>query len=255
LHVSAQSRSKKSQRNLLVFRGLVLFLVSAFENQCSKSNIASESFSGALQNTWFCSAFAIRCWRISMPAAHLRLRHLGTTRMSQSAVLTVPSRGLGSVLSENHQARTTNVFFENVYEQGEQHEHAAGVRDGRDKRKKSDSRKQQKTSASEQSPENWNAREPNMFAPSVYDADVVNHREECPRSGTRLPRLSAHAQYSERAIYVKLRYFRMSGDVTPTRVIRFLRPNSQQHIHCSSSAFWFSDRDSLVTPLVGPRSW
>jgi hypothetical protein len=75
-------------------------------------------------------------------------------------------------------AGTTKVFFENVHEQGEQHEHAAGVRQRRDKRKKSDSRKQEKTGASEQSPENWNAREPNMFAPSVHDADVVPHREK-----------------------------------------------------------------------------
>jgi len=42
----------------------------------SAHSLQTLRFSGALQNTWFYSAFAIRCWRISMPAL-LRLRHLG----------------------------------------------------------------------------------------------------------------------------------------------------------------------------------
>jgi hypothetical protein len=51
-----------------------------------------------------------------MPA-HLRLRHLGTTRMSPSAVLTVPSRDLTACGGSNCFAATASGVFGSVIPQ------------------------------------------------------------------------------------------------------------------------------------------
>ena len=76
---------------------------------------------------------------------------------------------------------TVGVFSENVNEQSKHHWHAAGVHPRRDKRKESDSREQEKTSASQQSTKNWNTRESDLCAPSFRNAKVVQTREKSAR--------------------------------------------------------------------------
>lgn len=74
-------------------------------------------------------------------------------------------------------AGSLRTFSKKAHNQ-HQHHHAAGVHQERDKRKQSHSRKQEKTNASEQSAQNWNAGEPNVGAPSLRDADIVPHGEK-----------------------------------------------------------------------------
>src|SRR6266851_7492883 len=52
----------------------------------------TQCFSNALQSTWFCSAFVIQCWRISMQASP-RLRQPEITRMLPLAVRTASFHG------------------------------------------------------------------------------------------------------------------------------------------------------------------
>jgi hypothetical protein len=93
------------------------------------------------------------------------------------------------------------VFSKKTYEQSKHH-HAAGVGHEWDKRKESDSRKQEKTNASEQSPENWNAREPNVFAPSPHDAEVVSHGKKSAQGQEHGCR-DCHCTHSTQNVQVK----------------------------------------------------
>jgi len=80
-----------------------------------------------------------------------------------------------------------------------QHHHAAGVHQKQDKRKRSYSRKQEKTNASEQSPENRNAREPNTCAPSLRNADVVPTVRRVPKVRKTAATIVSTRTNSERA--------------------------------------------------------
>jgi len=67
-----------------------------------------------------------------------------------------------------------------VNEQSKQRWNAAGIQ-WRNKRKESDSWDQEKTSASQQSPKNWNARESDLFTPGLCNANVVQFCEKNTR--------------------------------------------------------------------------